>query len=153
MNKSIVGIIVIIVFVTAGFIIFNNTKSESPKPESIQMAAAPTASETTMMKESARYIEYSAANLKKATEEGKAVLFFHATWCPTCKVANEAFTNNSSQIPEGVTVLKTDYDSQKDLKAKYGITYQHTFVQVNSEGNELAKWNGGDIDELVKNIK
>ena len=36
---------------------------------------------------------------------------------------------------------------------KYGITYQHTFVQIDAEGKEITKWNGGKIDELLTNIK
>jgi thiol-disulfide isomerase/thioredoxin len=99
------------------------------------------------------YTDYSPSNLTKATTEGKAVLFFHASWCPTCKKASEAFTSQPEAIPQGVTLLKTDYDTEKELKTKYGVTYQHTFVQVDAQGNEIAKWNGGDIEELIKNIQ
>lgn len=99
------------------------------------------------------YTDYSAAALETAAQKGKAVLFFHASWCPTCKAANEAFTTRTSEIPADVTILKTDYDAEKDLKARYGITYQHTFVQVDAEGNEITKWNGGDIEELQANLK
>jgi thiol-disulfide isomerase/thioredoxin len=99
------------------------------------------------------YTEYSAQSLETATATGKAVLFFHASWCPTCKAANEAFTTRASEIPAGVTILKADYDAEKDLKARYGITYQHTFVQIDAEGNEITKWNGGDIEELQENLK
>lgn len=99
-----------------------------------------------------KYSEYSPESFAAAAGK-KRVLFFHATWCPTCKVANEAFTSNPSGIPEDVIVFKTDYDTYGDLKKKYGITYQHTFVQVDEQGNELAKWNGGDIDLLRTNLK
>ena len=40
-----------------------------------------------------------------------------------------------------------------DLAKKYGITYQHTFVQIDSQGKEVTKWNGGQTDELAANIK
>ena len=106
-----------------------------------------------MMQAKGAYVEYSPAALATATKNGKAVLFFHAAWCPFCKAANEAFNSRLSKIPEGVTVLKTDYDTQKELKTKYGVTYQHTFVQVDASGNMVAKWNGGDIDALLANIK
>jgi hypothetical protein len=49
--------------------------------------------------------------------------------------------------------LKTDYDSNNELKKKYGVTYQHTFVQIDSNGNMITKWNGGDIDTLKQNLK
>lgn len=111
----------------------------------------------TMMQEDKmllNYIDYSSTTLAKASENnGKPVLFFKASWCPTCQAADKAFLGNLDKIPAGVTVLKVDYDTEKDLKAKYGITYQHTFVQVDANGNELAKWNGGDIENLITNLK
>ncbi len=99
------------------------------------------------------YTDYSSSKLAEASANGKAVLFFWASWCPFCKAANEAFLSRASEIPSGVTVLKTNYDTEKDLKAKYGVTYQHTFVQVDAQGNMLSKWNGGDIDSLKANLK
>jgi hypothetical protein len=34
-------------------------------------------------------------------------------------------------------VFKTDYDTQKELKTKYKITYQHTFVLVDEAGDAI----------------
>ena len=100
------------------------------------------------------YVDYTANSITDATENGgKAVLFFHAAWCPFCKTADAAFKSRASEIPSGVTVIKTDYDTQKELKTKYGVTYQHTFVQVDSQGNLITKWNGGDIESLKANLK
>ncbi|MBU0590933.1 thioredoxin family protein [Candidatus Micrarchaeota archaeon] len=99
-----------------------------------------------------KYIDYSSATY--AAESGKKrVLFFHAGWCPTCIAANKVFESRSDEIPENVVIFKTDYDTEKDLKQKYDITYQHTFVQVDSNGNEIVKWNGGDIDLLTRKVQ
>jgi thioredoxin 1 len=85
------------------------------------------------------YEAYAPEKLANA-KDGKVVLFFHATWCPTCKAAD---TNlKASTIPAGLTILKTDYDTETALKQKYGITYQHVFVQVDAQGNLLKKWSG-----------
>lgn len=100
------------------------------------------------------YKDYSAETLKSEQEAGRTiVLFFHAPWCPFCKEADAAFLEKVDQIPQGVTVFKTDYDSNTDLKKKYGVTYQHTFVQIDSNGKQISKWTGGDIDALIKNLK
>lgn len=99
-----------------------------------------------------RYVIYSASAFAAAADQ-KRVYYFHAPWCPTCKVANAEFERNANQIPEDVVLFKTDYDTNGELKKKYAVTYQHTFVQVDSEGNEIAKWNGGGIAELVANVK
>ncbi|MFA6004966.1 MAG: thioredoxin family protein [Patescibacteria group bacterium] len=110
------------------------------------------------MMATSRYVEYSAAALEKAVT-GRRVLFFYASWCPTCRPADESFTQNSAKIPEDVTLLRVNYNDpdtdqeEKDLAQKYGITYQHTFIQIDSTGNEVTKWNGGQINELLSNLK
>ena len=85
------------------------------------------------------FSDYSAAKLVNA-EKGKVVLFFSASWCPTCQEANKNL--NASAAPDGLTLLKLDYDNSNDLKKKYGVTYQHTYVQVDKNGKLLKKWSG-----------
>lgn len=97
-----------------------------------------------------RYVEYSKEAFDKVVNN-KRIYFFHAKWCPTCKVANEEFVQDMDKIPNDVILFKTDYDTEKELKTQYGITYQHTFVLVDNEGKEIRKWNGGDIEELISN--
>lgn len=91
------------------------------------------------------YADYQADTEKYAM--GDVVLFFNATWCPTCQEANGNL--ESASIPEGLTVVSVDYDTSTDLKQKYGITTQHTFVQVDPDGKELTKFTGSTtIDEI-----
>ncbi len=99
-----------------------------------------------------RYAAYSKAAFDAAGSK-KRVYFFHAKWCPSCKVADAAFSANPDKIPEGAVVFKTDYDTETELKNKFGITYQHTFVFVDASGNEIKKWNGGGPTELQANIQ
>lgn len=100
------------------------------------------------------YQSYSAelANAESARHR-KVVLFFHAAWCPYCRAAEDTFLKNPERILPGVSVLKVDYDSSAELKKKYGVTTQHTFVQIDSSGNLVAKWISGDIEALKKNIQ
>ncbi len=106
------------------------------------------------MMASSRYQIYSTEAVKTAQQAGKTVvLFFHATWCPECKAADKAFKSNLDSIPENVVILKTDYDSNTELKKKYGVTYQHTFVQIDNNGNKITSWISGDVEMLKKNIK
>jgi len=100
------------------------------------------------------YLDYSEKTMKAELEAGqKVVLFFHAKWCPFCVKADKEFNKSPNEIPEGVTVLKLNYDTEKAMKEKYGVNYQHTFVQLNKEQNEVTKWVSGDIELLKKNIK
>lgn len=105
-----------------------------------------------MVKDGSRYVQYAPEKFEAAKDK-KRVYFFHASWCPTCKVVNEEFNSKSSSIPEDVVLFKTDYDTESALKQKFGITYQHTFVQVDENGEEIAKWNGGGLNELVANTR
>lgn len=105
---------------------------------------------------SERFVAYSEENLKKATENnGKAIVFFHAGWCPSCQAAEKELKEKWSEVPQDVTILKTDYDTSTELKAKYGITMQDTWVQVDSQGNEITKWNSGGegLKTLLANLK
>ena len=107
---------------------------------------------------SSRYLPYSKDVLDQAAGN-RRVLFFYANWCSTCRPTDANFKENTSKIPEDVTVIRVNFNDpetdqeEKDLAKKYGITYQHTFVQIDSQGKEVTKWNGGQTDELVSNIK
>lgn len=111
--------------------------------------------EDSMMNEKhGSYLDYSENTIKSEQAKGnRVILFFHATWCPYCKAADLAFKTKLNEIPNGVTILKTDYDTNASLKQKYAVTYQHTFVQIDNQGELVSKWNGGDIDNLIKYIK
>ena len=141
-----------------GFLLTFFNKSE-PAEESVENkieVRAPTSDvsyEQVPADENQKYVNYSEENLQKAQIEGRTVLFFHAKWCPTCKAAEKDITENITELPEDITILKVDYDTETELKDKYAITYQHTFVQIDEEGNELAKWAGGELDSIIDNVQ
>lgn len=106
----------------------------------------------TMMKVGS-YEAYSADKIARA-EKGDVVLFFHASWCPSCRGLNSSIESNLKSIPSGVSILKTDYDKETELKKKYGVTYQHTLVQVDKNGNMIKKWSGGGtLESLLSQIQ
>ena len=82
------------------------------------------------------YKEHDWGSLSSIT--GNIVLFFHATWCPSCNSADKNL--KSSTIPDWLTILKVDYDSSTELKEKYWVVSQHTFVQVDSSWKSIEKW-------------
>ena len=149
-NSLIVVGAVIAVLVIGGFIIAGNSAKQ-------QSSFGATQAGTTIDNRfSARFLSYSEDNLKKATQNGgRAVIFFHAKWCFLCPQAEEDLKSNFDKVPENITILKTDYDTSEQLKAKYGIVSPDTWVQVDSNGKELMKWNsGGEVfSALLANIK
>lgn len=125
-------------------------KAEAAKvaPSNAPVSTSPTAAvptDDTAVKGS--FSDYSNAKLANA-QKGNVVLFFSAPWCPTCREANKNFT--SSATPDGLTLLKVDYDSSTDLKKKYGVTLQHTYVKVDKDGNLIKKWSGSTNYDQIK---
>lgn len=87
-------------------------------------------------------------------EDGPVVLYFRASWCPTCQAADRDIRASLADIPAGVTILDVDYDNSAELKKKYGVTYQHTFVQVDAAGVQIKKWSGSrTLEDILKNIQ
>lgn len=101
---------------------------------------------------SGSYVDYATYTGDKAKyHAGDVVLFFNASWCPTCQTANANF--QSASFPEGVTLVSVDFDSNQDLRQQYGVTTQHTFVAVDGNGKELSKWTGSNnVDEVLSNL-
>jgi thiol-disulfide isomerase/thioredoxin len=87
------------------------------------------------------YAQYS-VNALAQNSTGINIIFFHAPWCPTCKAAEADINANLDKIPENFQILKTDFDTSTELKKKYGVTSQSTFVKVDKDGNKLSLGNG-----------
>ena len=85
--------------------------------------------------------------------DSKKVYFFHASWCPICQGIDKEINTDMTKIPTGVTLIKTDFDSSTELRQKYGVTTQYTFVQVDSDGNETAQWSASSLDKAIAGIK
>jgi thioredoxin 1 len=106
----------------------------------------------TVMMASGSFESYSPEKLADA--KGNIVLFFHASWCPSCRGLSSDIETNLGDIPLDLTILKVNYDTETTLKQKYGVTTQHTLVQVDSEGNLIKKWSGGSsLDSLVSKVE
>jgi len=95
------------------------------------------------------YVEYQAYSADPAAHANTdVVLFFHAPWCPDCRATEASITK--AGVPAGLTVVKVDFDSMTDLRQKYGITQQHTFVKVDGQGGLLGKWTGSFTGAAIK---
>lgn len=110
------------------------TKSSSPKPTQ-QPAEVPVSPEPNNLAPGA-YIDYSDGIVAKTA--GQKVLFFHAPWCPQCRSIEKDI--NQQGVPDGVVVIKVDYDSRQDLRQKYDVTLQTTFVKIDDQGISTQKY-------------
>jgi len=58
-------------------------------------------------------------------------------------------------VPDGVTIFKTDYDSNQALRQKYGVTIQTTLVKIDDDGKLVKKYVAYDeptLESLTKNL-
>ena len=138
MSKKLIAVLVGMGLLAAAFFFWQSggepQSTLTSTPTSSNQSAQPEATA-----EGGQYAAYLEAEL--ANEYDRHIIFFHAGWCPDCRAFKQNLTMDGS-IPENVQILEVDYDSATELKQKYGITIQSTFVEVDSEGNQLAKWVG-----------
>jgi len=78
------------------------------------------------------------------------VLFFHFAWCSTCKALDKDLTAQASDLKG--TVLKADFDADTELKAKYGVTTQHSILFFNKEGELTDRKVGIRAAELISTL-
>lgn len=89
----------------------------------------------------------------EAYKDSKKVYFFHASWCSICQGIDKEITTDPSLIPTGTTFIKTDFDTNTELRQKYGVTTQYTFVQVDNSGNEINQWSAINLNKAVAGIQ
>lgn len=173
-----IGLIALFVIGVGGFYLYSNSQTQTPPSDEEVMKKDEAAMEKPdekmeksgtdeamkkdegqmMEKSDSRYVEYSKETLDQAAGK-RRVLYFYANWCPTCGPIDAELKANSSKIPQDLKVIRINYNDsdtdqeEKDLAKKYNITYQHTFVLIDSSGKEVKKWNGGGLNEIVQNTK
>lgn len=147
-NTALIIILLIGIVIVGGLFIGKSNSPLTSKSTTTTKSRGNKISDPVENTEIERYVLYS-PQVVENTKDKKKVLYFWAVWCPTCKIANAEFINREDEIPEDVVVFKVNYDTETELKKKYNITYQHTFVYIDDNGNEITQWNGGGIRELL----
>lgn len=100
------------------------------------------------------YEAFAAEKIASKSAVGHVVLYFHANWCPTCRALDADIMAHLKDIPANLTILKVDYDNSVELKKKYGVTYQHTMVEVDANGTLIKKWAGSPkLADLLMQVK
>lgn len=181
MNKNtgvIIGVIALVIIVGGVYASMNNKDSamtEQKAMEDQKMAEekammekkAVEEKEAMMKKDETSMMDKGNAMMKAGSYEAFApekvalasathdvVLFFRASWCPTCRAVDADIKANLSKIPSSLAILDVNYDDSTELKQKYGVTYQHTFVQVDKDGTPIKKWSGSPtLSALVVEVK
>ncbi|MGE3191957.1 MAG: thioredoxin domain-containing protein [Microbacteriaceae bacterium] len=81
------------------------------------------------------YVDYTDTAIAEA--EGRVVLFFHAPWCGQCRQLEEGIL--AQGVPDGVTIIKVDWDTHQDLEQLYGVPMRTTFVELDESGEVVQR--------------
>ena len=93
------------------------------------------------------FVDYGSVDISSL--QGDIVLSFSAFWCPSCRAFKKDIKASLPDIPSNLTVIDVNYDTERTLKKQYAVTTQHTFVQIDNQGNLIKKWRGGNTLESV----
>jgi thiol:disulfide interchange protein len=145
LKKIIIGLIVALVAVTGLYFVFADDSSSQEEPAQTSSQSTSKVVEVPAKEQPAGakkatvsgYVDYSEDNLKNSAGT-KQVVFFHAKWCSTCKFFEGQI--KAGEVPAGVTILQADFDTESDLKEKYGVIVQSTFVLLDKNGEVDKQW-------------
>ncbi|MFE7225128.1 thioredoxin family protein [Nocardioides sp. NPDC057577] len=154
MNSRLIAALALLCLVVAGCGSAGTDAADTAAPPDSSMSASMSASSAaeTPMDESAcagRYVDYSETAVAEECYTD-TILFFHASWCPECRAFEKAI--ESGTVPKKAQILKVDYDSDTDLRKKYEVTIQSTFVRVDATGERVKLWSGYGQDKSVDAI-
>jgi thiol-disulfide isomerase/thioredoxin len=108
---------------------------QEPTPPPAQEETPAQPSEQPAQAQPGTYIAYNAETV--ANTSGRKILFFHAPWCPQCRALEKSI--NEDTIPSGVTIFKTDYDTNHELRLKYGVPRQTALVEIDDNGQLIQR--------------
>lgn len=90
----------------------------------------------------------SETQLAELAAKGTTVVFFYAAWCPNCRATVTELNARWDEVNPGLTLVIADYDKEQALKARFGVTYQDTFVLLDKDGKVIDIWNSGGVNGL-----
>lgn len=138
-NSLIVVVMVGLTALIAGAVWFVIVNSSQPTPPVVQAPTEQPPATTTPGEQAVpgSYTVYSDAAFAD-TKAKRRVLFFHAGWCPQCHMLEKSI--EQSGVPDNMAIFKVDFDTAHQLKNKYGVTMQTTFVEVDPSGTLTKKF-------------
>ena len=136
----------------------NSQETAAPETENSVVSNSDTSpAPTTSIEEKnsgGKYIEYDEQAIANASGTQR-VLFFHAEWCSTCRFYESDI--EKAGVPEGITIIKASYDNEPELRKRYNVNIQSTFVLLNDDETAVRTWPFAsglkDANDLYENVK
>lgn len=87
----------------------------------------------------------------KNSPDAYNILFFEAPWCSSCQAIKADFKRE--WVPKDFHIFSVDYDTNLELRKKYNVVTQTTFVLVDRDGKLLKRWIPAlGIDDLAEQV-
>ncbi len=143
MNRRLIVIVVVLAVVIAGAVGALALTRVVPPPQAEIDASqtlepsppAETPADQPVAPSAGVYVDYTDSAIADA--QGRVVLFFHAPWCGQCRQLEQGI--QSDGVPDGVTIIKVDWDTHQDLEQKYGVPMRTTFVELDTNGEVVQR--------------
>jgi len=96
-------------------------------------------------------VPFDQASFDRAKAAGDpVVVYFHADWCPTCRVQQPIVARLAAEPGlKGVTIYEADYDKETALEKTLHVGQQSTFV-VFKQGHEISRSTGQTQESAIR---
>lgn len=85
--------------------------------------------------------EVNAEEFQKSVGTGLVLADFFSATCGPCKMLSYVLADVDKQFSDGLTILKIDFDKNKELTEQYGVTGYPTLILLR-DGKELKRMQG-----------
>ncbi|MDX1765977.1 MAG: hypothetical protein R3313_03425 [Candidatus Saccharimonadales bacterium] len=146
MIKNLVIVLAVLILGGGALILMNASDDDNTNTNSSQtpnLTSETTETDSNLVQQTiesgGQLIDYTPGLLAQSDAETN-ILFFHADWCSICNAVERNL--RAGNIPEGMTILKVDYESSdgRQLAEQYNIPIQYSMVQVDRDGNQITQW-------------
>jgi thioredoxin 1 len=98
-------------------------------------------------------VPFNQANFAQANAAGKpVVVYFHADWCPTCRVQQPIVARLALEPAlKQVTIYEADFDTETALEKTLNVGQQSTFV-VFKQGHEVTRSTGQTQEPAIRSV-
>lgn len=152
----------IVIVGVAAFLFALFSKSQQAAPTTEEVAAEPTPPPAVQQPTPPQVIDFPEEGV--TSESGVAykpfspdvigngefsLLFFYAAWCATCQGKDVILQNLYNEEDDLViNTYKVDFDTELDLRQKYGVVKQDAFVLIDGNGDKVLMESGLGEEEL-----
>ena len=95
--------------------------------------------------------EVNSAEFKELADKGLVLADFFSTTCGPCKMLGFVLKDVEKEFGDDLTILKVDFDQNKELTAEYGVAGYPTLILL-KDGAEVKRLQGLQQKPVIVNM-